>query len=79
MDLRNGPAVVSTRPIAETLTPPAKAIEGTQTMGDGKPGDAKEMTDEQREVERKLEHQDHDPEAPGLQQSRHDTADDTTR
>jgi hypothetical protein len=48
-------------------------------MDSGKPQDARKTTDEQREVEKQLEHQHDDPDGPGLQQSRHDTADETTR
>jgi hypothetical protein len=43
------------------------------------PKDARKTTEEQRETEELLEHQDDDPDAPGLHQSRHQTADETTR
>lgn len=43
------------------------------------PKDARRATEEQRSVEEKLEHQDDDPDAPGLHQSRHDVADESTR
>ncbi|WP_157521493.1 hypothetical protein [Mycobacterium sp. ACS4331] len=39
------------------------------------PKDATKATDEQREVQRQLEHQDEDPHGPGLQQSRRQVAD----
>lgn len=48
-------------------------------MDSGKPGDARKATDRQREVEKQLEHQHDDPDAPGLQQSYRNTADETTR
>ena len=48
-------------------------------MDSGKPEDARKPTDEQREVERQLEHQHDDPDAPGLRQSHRNTADETTR
>ena len=43
------------------------------------PKDARETTEEQRETEELLEHPDDDPDAPGLQQTRHQVADETTR
>ncbi len=43
------------------------------------PRDARKTTEEQREVEEKLEHPNDDPDAPGLHQSRHDVADESTR
>lgn len=43
------------------------------------PKDARETTEEQRETEELLEHQHDDPDGPGLQQSRHQVADETTR
>ena len=41
------------------------------------PKDAREPTAEQREVQEELEHQDEDPSGPGLQQTRHNTADES--
>lgn len=43
------------------------------------PEDAREATEDQRRVQEQLDHQGEDPEAPGLHQSRHDVADETTR
>lgn len=42
-----------------------------------KPEDATEATDEQREMQQLLEHQDDDPDAPGQHQDRHGIADET--
>jgi hypothetical protein len=41
------------------------------------PKDATKVTDQQRDVEEKLEHQNDDPEAPGRHQSRDQVADET--
>lgn len=43
------------------------------------PKDARKPTEEQRELQEKLELQDDDPDAPGLHQSRYDVADESTR
>lgn len=43
------------------------------------PEDATRATEEQRKLQEQLEHQNEDPDGPGLQQSRHDTADESTR
>jgi hypothetical protein len=44
------------------------------------PKDARKSTEEQREVQDQLEHQGgDDPDASGLQQTRHQVADETTR
>ncbi|HTX97986.1 MAG TPA: hypothetical protein VME67_26060 [Mycobacterium sp.] len=43
------------------------------------PKDARTATEEQRELQEKLEHLNEDPDAPGLHQSRHQTADESTR
>jgi hypothetical protein len=43
------------------------------------PTDARQTTEEQRKTEELLEHQHDDPDAPGLHNSRHDVADETTR
>jgi hypothetical protein len=41
------------------------------------PKDATKATDEQRELQDELVHQDDDPNAPGRQQDRHQIADET--
>jgi hypothetical protein len=46
---------------------------------DPEPEDATKVTAEQREAQDKLDHQDGDPNAPGQQQSRHNTAGESTR
>ena len=43
------------------------------------PEDARKATEEQRQLQDELEHQDEDPDAPGLHQSRHTVADETKR
>ena len=43
------------------------------------PKDARKATEEQQELQEQLEHQDADPEGPGLHQSRHDVADESRR
>ena len=43
------------------------------------PEDARESTEEQRREQKQLEHQDEDPDAPGLHQSHRDVADESTR
>jgi hypothetical protein len=43
------------------------------------PEDASKPTEEQRELQEQLDHQDDDPHAPGLHQSRHDLPDESTR
>jgi hypothetical protein len=43
------------------------------------PTDAREPTEEQRETEDLLEHQNGDPDAPGLQQTHDNVADESTR
>jgi len=43
------------------------------------PKDARKATEEQRDLQEKLDHQDDDPDAPGLHQSRHDLPDESTR
>lgn len=43
------------------------------------PRDARKATEEQRDLQEKLDHQDEDPDAPGLHQSRHDLPDESTR
>lgn len=43
------------------------------------PTDAREPTDEQRETEERLEHRNDDPDAPGLQQTHDQIADESTR
>ncbi|MDY6999564.1 MAG: hypothetical protein SW019_23470 [Actinomycetota bacterium] len=41
------------------------------------PKDATEATEEQRELQEKLEHQDEDPDAPARNQTRHDIPDES--
>ena len=43
------------------------------------PKDAREATEEQRQLQEGLDHQGGDPDAPGLQQSWRKVADETTR
>lgn len=43
------------------------------------PEDARQATEEQRQLQEQLEHQDDDPDAPGLHQSRQDLADESRR
>jgi len=43
------------------------------------PEDARKATEEQRDLQEKLKHQDDDPDAPGSHQSRHDLPDESTR
>jgi hypothetical protein len=43
------------------------------------PEDARESTEEQRRLQKQLEHPDDDPDAPGLQQTRRDLPDESTR
>jgi hypothetical protein len=43
------------------------------------PEDARKATEEQRKLQEQLDHQDDDPDAPGLHQSRHDLPDESTR
>jgi hypothetical protein len=43
------------------------------------PADARKPTDEQRDIEEKLEHRNDDPDAPGLQQTHDQVADESTR
>ena len=44
-----------------------------------RPADARKATQEQRELQEKLEHLDDDPDGPGLHQSHRDLPDETTR
>lgn len=43
------------------------------------PEDARKATEEQRKLQKQLDHQDDDPDGPGLHQSRHDVPDESTR
>jgi len=43
------------------------------------PEDARESTEEQRQQQKLLEHQDDDPDAPGLHQSTRNVPDESTR
>jgi hypothetical protein len=51
----------------------------TNINPDPKPDDARKTTEEQRQVQDQLEHQDVDPDGPGLQQSGDQIADESTR
>ncbi|MDT5227508.1 MAG: hypothetical protein QOH94_1301 [Mycobacterium sp.] len=46
---------------------------------DPEPKDAREATEEQREVQDEIDHQGGDPDGPGQHQSRHNTAGESTR
>jgi hypothetical protein len=46
---------------------------------DPNPEDAREVTEEQREMQDELDDRGGDPNGPGQQQSRHDTAGESTR
>ncbi|WP_200828464.1 hypothetical protein [Mycobacterium sp. 3519A] len=43
------------------------------------PKDAREATDDQRELQRELDHRDGDQDAPGRHQTRHDVPDESGR
>ncbi|WP_170874425.1 hypothetical protein [Mycobacterium sp. IS-1264] len=43
------------------------------------PKDARKTTEEQRDLQEKLNHRDEDPDAPGAHQSRYDLPDESTR
>jgi len=43
------------------------------------PEDARKSTEEQRKMQEQLEHQDDDPDAPGLHQSHRNVPDESTR
>jgi len=43
----------------------------------GPPKDATKATEDQRELQRQLDHRNDDPDAPGGHQDRHDVADET--
>ena len=43
------------------------------------PEDARKATEEQRQLQEQLDHQDEDPNGPALHQSRQDLADESTR
>jgi hypothetical protein len=43
------------------------------------PADATQPTEEQRETEERMEHQNDDPDGPGLQQTHDQLADESTR
>jgi hypothetical protein len=46
---------------------------------DPEPKDARKATEDQREVQDEIDHQGADPNGPGQQQSRHNTAGESTR
>ena len=49
------------------------------SSADPNPKDARKVTEDQREEQDLLEHQGGDPDAPGLQQSQDDVADESSR
>jgi hypothetical protein len=51
----------------------------TSSNPDPYPRDARKVTEDQREAQDQLEHQGDDPDAPGLQQSQDDIADESSR
>jgi hypothetical protein len=51
----------------------------TSSDPDPDPKDARKVTEDQREEQDLLEHQGGDPDAPGLQQSQDDIADESSR
>jgi hypothetical protein len=51
----------------------------TSSSSDPYPKDARKVTEDQREEQDQLEHQGDDPDAPGLQQSQDDIADESSR
>src|ERR1700734_2491160 len=51
----------------------------TSSNPDPYPKDARKVTEDQREQQDQLEHQGGDPDAPGLQQSQDDIADESSR
>jgi hypothetical protein len=53
--------------------------EHTSSNPDPHPKDARKVTEDQREQQDQLEHQGDDPDAPGLQQSQGDIADESSR
>jgi hypothetical protein len=53
--------------------------EQTSSNPDPHPKDARKVTEDQREQQDQLEHQGDDPDAPGLQQSQGDIADESSR
>lgn len=63
-------------------SPTAEEISVDQQLNSGRPAeptDARKATEEQRHEQDKLEHQHEDPDAPGLHQSHHNVADESTR
>jgi hypothetical protein len=54
-------------------------IEHASSNPDPYPKDARKVTADQREEQDRLEHQGDDPDAPGLQQSQDDIADESSR
>ncbi|ETB09245.1 hypothetical protein [Mycobacterium avium] len=44
-----------------------------------RPEDAQKATEEQRKLQEQLDHQDEDPDGPGLHQSRQDLPEESTR
>jgi hypothetical protein len=58
---------------------PAQVNQQAGSKPDPEPKDARQPTEEQRKVQEELDHQGGDPDGPGQQQSRHNTAGETTR
>jgi hypothetical protein len=72
---RQGPANCALIPVSPTAI--------SDNRGDvnqpKEPKDATKSTEEQRQLQEQLEHQDDDPDAPGLHQSQRNTPDESTR
>lgn len=51
----------------------------SDTTPAARPKDARKPTQDQRDMQEKLDHPDEDPDAPALHQSRHDLPDESTR
>jgi hypothetical protein len=51
----------------------------TDTNPDPEPKDARKASEDQRQLQDRLEHQDDDPNAPGMQQTGDDIAGESTR
>jgi len=58
---------------------PAQVNQQAGANPDPEPEDARKATEEQREVQEDLDHQGGDSNGPGQQQSRHNTAGESTR
>jgi hypothetical protein len=58
---------------------PAQVNQQASSKPDPEPRDARKVTEDQLEVQEELDHQGGDPNGPGQQQSRHNTAGESTR